>query len=167
MENVLEAAKRVCDFINTHDDLIKITTLGEYRVVMLKVMRVISEAHNVDIKRRQVYGKKKSEENMARTQRAKSLIADVKNGEMKSEEILRRLEKIIGRGSSKEIVEADTSEKIVERIQELSKREEQFDEWETMRKEAKKKTTGRRKAQHLLEKKQELPRPMWRRRRNA
>ena len=41
------------DFINTHEDLISITTFGENRVVMKKVMRVIKEAHNVEKKRRQ------------------------------------------------------------------------------------------------------------------
>ena len=56
---VWEAAKRVCDFISTHDDLIHITTFGEYRVVMLKVMRVIKEAHNSERKRRQTSRKKK------------------------------------------------------------------------------------------------------------
>ena len=33
---VWDAAKRVCVFINTHEDLIHITSFGEYRVVMLK-----------------------------------------------------------------------------------------------------------------------------------
>ena len=31
---VWETAKRVCDFINAHEDLITITTFGGYRVVM-------------------------------------------------------------------------------------------------------------------------------------
>ena len=31
---VWETAKRVCDFINAHEDLITITTFCEYRVVM-------------------------------------------------------------------------------------------------------------------------------------
>ena len=35
---VWEAAKRVCDFITAHEDLIHITTFGEYRKVMFKVM---------------------------------------------------------------------------------------------------------------------------------
>ena len=35
---VLDVAKRVCHFISAHDDLIHITTFGEYRDVMLKVM---------------------------------------------------------------------------------------------------------------------------------
>ena len=50
-------------------------------------------------------------------------------------EIERQLEQIFGKGSSKEIQAATTKEKIVERIEELSKREEQIDEWETTRKE--------------------------------
>ena len=33
---VWETAKRVCDFINAHEDLIAIATFGEYRVVMKK-----------------------------------------------------------------------------------------------------------------------------------
>ena len=49
---VWETAKRVCDYINAHDDLICITSSGEYRKVMLKVMWVIKEAHNVERKRR-------------------------------------------------------------------------------------------------------------------
>ena len=47
---VWETAKRVCDFINTHEDFIHITTFGEYRRVMLKVMKVIKEAYNVERK---------------------------------------------------------------------------------------------------------------------
>ena len=43
-----ETAKRVCDFINTHEDLIHITTFGEYREVMRKVMKVIKEAHHTE-----------------------------------------------------------------------------------------------------------------------
>ena len=49
---VWETAKRVCEFINTHQDLITITTFGEYRVVMKKVMNVIEEAHSIERKRR-------------------------------------------------------------------------------------------------------------------
>ena len=40
---VWETAKRVSDFINAHEDIITITTLGEYRDVMKKVMKVIKE----------------------------------------------------------------------------------------------------------------------------
>ena len=43
---VWETAKKVCGFINTHEDLIHITTFGEYKEVMKKVMRVIKESHN-------------------------------------------------------------------------------------------------------------------------
>ena len=50
---VWETAKKVCHFINAHDDLIRITSFGEYREVMRKVMRVIKEAHNTQRKRRQ------------------------------------------------------------------------------------------------------------------
>ena len=50
---VWEAAKRVCDFINEHDDIIHIATFGEYKCVMKKVMMVIMEAFNVERKRRQ------------------------------------------------------------------------------------------------------------------
>ena len=57
---VWETAKRVCDFINAHEDLIRITTFGEYRVVMKKVMMVIKEAHNVEGKRRQTARKKRA-----------------------------------------------------------------------------------------------------------
>ena len=34
---VWETAKRVCDYINTYEDLVHITSFGEYRVVMMKV----------------------------------------------------------------------------------------------------------------------------------
>ena len=37
---VWETAKRVCDYINADEDLIKITTFGEYRDVIKKVVRV-------------------------------------------------------------------------------------------------------------------------------
>ena len=48
---VWETAKRVCDFINAHEDLIAIATFEEYRVVMKKVMKVTKEAHNIERKR--------------------------------------------------------------------------------------------------------------------
>ena len=41
---VWETAKRVCDYINAHEDLIHITPFGEYRMVMKKVMTVIKKA---------------------------------------------------------------------------------------------------------------------------
>ena len=59
---VRETAKRVCDFLNTHEELIGITTLGEFRNVLLKVMRVIKEAHNREKKRILTSWKKKSDE---------------------------------------------------------------------------------------------------------
>ena len=74
---VWETAKRVCDFINTHEDLITITTFGEYREVMKKVMRVIKEDHNVERKRRQSSRKKKKGETKTRTQREKALISTI------------------------------------------------------------------------------------------
>ena len=74
---VWEVAKRVCDFINAHDDLIHISSFGEYRDVMKKVMKVIKEAHNVERKKggRQ---KKKNEAMTAISQRSKALIARIK-----------------------------------------------------------------------------------------
>ena len=51
-KHVWETSKRVCDFIDAHEDLIHITALKEYTVVMLEVMMVIKEAHNVERKRR-------------------------------------------------------------------------------------------------------------------
>ena len=74
-----------------------------------------------------------------RTQRAKTLIAMVKRGGMKKEDVERRLEEIFGEGSRQEIKDATTNEKIAERIEEMSKRERQFEIWEEMRREAKKK----------------------------
>ena len=75
---VWETAKRVCNFINAHEELIRITTFGEYRTVMRKVMRVIREAHNAEKKRRQTSQKRKSAEVTKRTQRAKALISRIK-----------------------------------------------------------------------------------------
>ena len=59
---VWETAKRVCDFINAHEDMISITTFCEYRDVMRRVMKVIKEAHNVEKKRRQTSRKRKKED---------------------------------------------------------------------------------------------------------
>ena len=100
-------------------------------------MRVIREAHNAEKKRRQTSQKRKSAEVTKRTQRVKSLISCIKQGKMIIEEIKTRLEEIFGKGSSQEIGNATTKEKIVERIEELSKREQQLDEWEKMRQDAK------------------------------
>ena len=48
----------MCDFVNIHDDLIRISTVGEYRVVMRKVSKVIIEANNTEPERRQTTIKK-------------------------------------------------------------------------------------------------------------
>ena len=113
---VWETAKRVFDFINAHDDLISITSFGEYRAVMRKVMSVIKDAHNTERKRRQTAKKKRSEGNNTRTQRAKSLIVSIRRGGLTKDEIGRRLEEIFGKGSREEIEKASANEKIVERI---------------------------------------------------
>ena len=134
---VWETAKRVCEFINTHEDLVQITTFEEYRVVMRKIMRVIREAHNTERKRRQTSRKEKSEMTRTRIQRAKSLICEIKRG-MKMQDIAMKLEEIFGKGSSQELEKETSREKIIERIEEISRREAQFDEWEKMRQEAKK-----------------------------
>ena len=136
---VWETAKRVCDFINAHEELVNITTFGDYRVVMKKVMKVIKEAHNVERKRRQASKDKKKEETRTRTQKAKALIQCIRRGGIGKDDVQRRLEEIFGGGSSQEISNLTTMEEMVERIEELSKREQQFDEWENMRREAKRK----------------------------
>ena len=127
----------MCNFINAHEDIITITTFSEYRDVMRKVTNVIREAHNVERRRRQTSRKKKENGTKAVTQRAKSLIASDKGGRMSKDDIERSLKAILGKGSSKEIAEATTNQKIVERIEEMSKREVQFEEWEKMRREKK------------------------------
>ena len=73
---VWETAKRVCDFINSREDLIHISSFREYKEVMMKVMRVIKEAVNVEKKRRQTSKKRLSDETSKRSQRAKSPIVD-------------------------------------------------------------------------------------------
>ena len=80
---VWETAKRVCDFIASHEELIHITTFGEYRNVIRKVMSVIKEAHNTERKRRWAAKKEINEERKMKTQRAKALISQIKRGEMK------------------------------------------------------------------------------------
>ena len=127
---VWKTAKRVCDFINAHEDLINITTFGEYRDVMKKVMRVIKEAHNTEKKRRLTAQKKRSDATKTRTQRTKALITEIKRGKMGNDEIIKRMERIFGEGSGREIETASTKEKVIERITEMSKAEEQFEEWE-------------------------------------
>ena len=123
-----ETAKRVCNFISAHEDIINITSFGEYREVMRKVTNVIKEAHLVERKRRKTTRKTKGEEASKRKQRAKALIAAIKQGKMRKEEIERRLEEIFGKGSGQEIEKATTVEKMIGRIEELSKREEQLEE---------------------------------------
>ena len=154
---VWETAKRVCNYINAHEDLIQITTFGEYRVVMRKVMRVIKEAHNVERKRRQSAKKKKLEEAVRRTQKAKSLIAEIRRRDMKKDEIEARIEELFGKGSSQEIGDATTKEKIVERIEELSKREQQLDEWEKMRQDAKRRQRDDRRLNVFWRKNKTFP----------
>ena len=109
-KSVWETAKRVCDFINTHEDLVHITTFGEYRKVMGKVMRVIKEAHNVEKKRRQTARKKKGDEVVKRTQRVKALIAIIKQGKISKDEIERNIEKMFGKGCKEEIEKVTTVE---------------------------------------------------------
>ena len=75
---VWETAKRVCQYINTHPDIIHITSFSEYRAVMRKVTKVIKEAHNVEKKRRQTAKKKRGDETKAIMQRAEALIGAVK-----------------------------------------------------------------------------------------
>ena len=79
-----------------------------------------------------------SDSTSKRTQRAKSLILDIRHGRlMNKEEIGRRFEEIFGHGSSQEIENATTVEKILERIEETSKPEEQLELWEKMRQDEK------------------------------
>ena len=59
---VWETAKRVCNHINAHEDIIRISSFGEYRDVMKKVMRVFKESYNVEKRSGQTARKKKSEE---------------------------------------------------------------------------------------------------------
>ena len=82
---VWETVKRVCDFINAQEDLITITSFGEYRAAMKKVMLVIKEAHNTERKRRQSSRKKKRDEVVARRQRAKALMRDIRRKGMGKE----------------------------------------------------------------------------------
>ena len=147
----------MCDYISAHEDLIKITTFGEYRDVMKKVMKVIKEAHNTERKRRQTSRKESGEASRAMTQRAKALIADIKRGGIRKEEAEKRLDGIFGRGGRHDIETAMTKEEIDERIEEIAKREEQFEKREMMRRDAKRRENGRRKAQPLLDEEQVLP----------
>ena len=135
---VWETAKRICNFINAHEDIIQITTFGEYKVAMKNAMSVIKEAHNVERKRRQMAWKNKIEETSKTIQKAKALIVSIKRGQMENEEIKRKLDAIFGKGSHQEITNARTTEKIIERIEEMSKQEQQYEKWE-MRQDMKRK----------------------------
>ena len=97
---------------------------------MKKIMAVIKEAHNVERKRRHTAKKTKSDESKARIQRAKALIVRIKHGLIKKDEIERTMEEIFGKRSQKEIENVTAREKIVERIEDISKTEQQFEEWE-------------------------------------
>ena len=99
-------------------------------------MMVIKEAHLVERKRRQTSRKKKALDETTTTQRAKTLITKIKRGEVRREEVERRLEEIFGQGSREEIENARTNQEIAERIEEMAKREEQFTIWEKMRRKA-------------------------------
>ena len=57
-------------------------------------MKVLKEAHNTERKRRQTTRRKKSEETSKRTQQAEALVADIKQGGMRREEIEIRLDEI-------------------------------------------------------------------------
>ena len=111
----------MCDFINAHEVVIQITSLGEFRGVMRKVLRVIKEAHLGETKRRQASRWKKANDTRTRTQKDKSLIFVVKRGGMRNEVIERRLDEIFGKGIGDEIRTATTMVKIAERIEEMSK----------------------------------------------
>ena len=73
-------------------------------------MRVIREAHNKEKKRSRQHRRRKLRR-LPRKHRAKALIADIKRGRMRKEEIKRRLEGIFGEGCSQEIKSASSNEK--------------------------------------------------------
>ena len=78
----------------------------------MKVMRVIKEAVNVERKRRQTSRNRMIEETTKRTQRAKTLIVDIRHGRLRNkEEIEKRFKAIFRHGSSEEIKNATTVEK--------------------------------------------------------
>ena len=58
------------------------------------------------------------------------MIVEIRKREMTHEEIESRIEEIFGRRSGQETEKAMTNEKIIERIEEMAKSEQQFDEWE-------------------------------------
>ena len=53
------------------------------------------------------------------------------------EDIKRRLDEIFGKGSIQEIEKATTNEKMIQRIEEMSRTDEQFEVWENMKKATK------------------------------
>ena len=91
------------------------------------------------------------------------MTANIKRGGMKSD-LVGRQEKFFGKGSGQEIEKVEANKKIVERIEELSKREEQNDKMEKMRLETKLKQREDRTFNFL--RKKVLPDSVWRRRRN-
>ena len=97
-----ETAKRVRDFIASHDELIHITTFVEYRKVMKRGMSVTKEAHNTERERKWT-ANEKSEERRTRTKRAKAPISQNIRGEMRKEEVSRRGEVKFGKGSGQEV----------------------------------------------------------------
>ena len=99
---VWDAAKRVCDFLNAHGDIIHITAFGEYRCVK-KVMKVIREAHNVERKRRQSGRKNILDKTRTTTQREKALINEIKRGKLRKDEIGRKMEKSLAREAEKRL----------------------------------------------------------------
>ena len=97
-----------------------------------------------------------------RKQKAKALIRDIRRKAIGKETIERKLDEIFGRGSSQEIEKATTTENIAERIEEMSLREEQFEMWEKMRLEARRKQPEDRRL-NILWRRKEFPCPVWRR----
>ena len=81
--------------------------------------------------------KEKCDNATARIQRTKALIAMIKPEGIEREEIERSVEVIFGKGSHREIGNVTTREKMAERIAEMSKTEQRFEEWERMRREDK------------------------------
>ena len=107
---------------------------------------VIKEAHNAERKRRQASRKERSEALMAMTQRAKALIADIKRGEIRNEEVQKRLECFFfGRGSRHEIEKATTREKSSKEWKKLPSEKSNLKNGKRrngMQKEGKEKTEG-------------------------
>ena len=65
------------------------------------------------------------------------LVATRKRGRLRKDEVVRSRGEIFGKGTGQAIAKAATVEIIVERIEELSRREEPLQEWENMRRETK------------------------------